>query len=909
MVRPKGFEQSLGRRTKALFRLGRCWLYFTVWSFASNSMQQADGSPAGSGQAQQIDGNVIAMQMIQATTNAAEAAQAAVKAVEALKSGSDDKNWYRLLPKPGDFNPSSREDEISKWRDWSWQFEQYLGSLDHHYVSDIVDLRKNPTHVVDETEQSSEEQRRSIFMYGLMAALLKGRPLLMLKAVKNFNGYEGYRQLVLSNEPKSQNRSMSLLNVIMTWPQFSPKTSMISQVMKLESAFQEYEKLGDVLPETIRSAVLLRCLTGQLKTWMQLQLGESTKYADIREGVLSYERSTTRWSESMVLGEVPDASAPMEVDRLQWNPKGKDKGKGKFKGPKGKGVKGKDFKGSDNKGKKGGGKYGSKGKYNSNSKGKNLLGSAGKGKSSGPNASITCFNCGRTGHKADQCWQPKKVRNVEQTIDGASSGAAPSQQCAGSSANGSMYAGSSSAAYVPDIQQSSASTSQSVRRVAMDDGLNVYLFDICPSVTTPEACVRMISGCELGHVCEEFFIGDSDSDVSTVGSYNASHIYSSEVDWSLWKGSSQPESCPLIFALYEKYKVATFCSRSFVDITLMPVSNRSRRQGPQVVRAVSHDPFSTSIVIDSGSDATVVPTAFADCGLPIQEIGSIQDCQGRKIPTAGMREFHFVMQDVCGRTIVLKDYGFLSEQVSGPLISYGHLFRNGWDIGRRDDGSPMLKHADTGICLAMDFKNDSFVVEAAIRQVAAVGDVRAIKVDVPELWSQAETGWNETVRGFPIARTNGNFYVDPADRFSFEDYPYRTTLSFNNGQYWEQVERCKPLASMDNRCMPLNSMGAITILTWSVLSADEIGYIICTDQSQRSSQFLYPAPASSSGQQLAAGFPRPGAGEQVGRPESQNELVQPEVVAVPNPALESQAAPVTPDDRLAPTRTTSVATK
>ena len=56
---------------------------------------QADGSPTGS--TQQIDGNVIAMQMIQATTHAAEAAQAAVKAVEALKSGSDDKNWYRLL--------------------------------------------------------------------------------------------------------------------------------------------------------------------------------------------------------------------------------------------------------------------------------------------------------------------------------------------------------------------------------------------------------------------------------------------------------------------------------------------------------------------------------------------------------------------------------------------------------------------------------------------------------------------------------------------------------------------------------------------------------------------------------------------------------------------------------------------
>ena len=189
----------------------------------------------------------------------------------------------------------------------------------------------------------------------------------------------------------------------------------------------------------------------------------------------------------------------------------------------------------------------------------------------------------------------------------------------------------------------------------------------------------------------------------------------------------------------------------------MPVSSRTRQQEPQIARAVSHEPFATSIVFDSGSDATVVPIAFAECGLPIQEVGSIQDCQGRKIPTAGMREFHFVVRDVSVKTIVLKGYGFLSEQVSGPLLLYGHLFRNGWDICRQDDGSPMLRHSDTGICLAMDFKNDSFVVEATIRQVAAVGDVRAIKVDVPELWSQAETGWNETARGFPLARTNGNF--------------------------------------------------------------------------------------------------------------------------------------------------------
>ena len=313
---------------------------------------------------------------------------------------------------------------------------------------------------------------------------------------------------------------------------------------------------------------------------------------------------------------------------------------------------------------------------------------------------------------------------------------------------------------------------------------DVFLFDIGSNVAVPDAFVRVIGGCCNSCKCEEFFIGDSDSDGWVDVQCNLHSVYSAGVDWTSVCEGFEPEigsrdlfSAEKIFALYERCEFAAACSRSFSDTVWTPASFR-KSHGPQTVRAVTQEVLTTTIVIDSGSDATVVPLAYEQCGLPVPEKGTIQDCQGNKIPTSGMREFHFVLQDVNGRTIVLKDYGFLSEQVSGPLISYGHLFRNGWDICRRDDGSPMLKHAETGICLAMDFRNDSFVVEATIRQGAAVGDVRAIKVDVPELWSQAPTGWNETVRGFPIARTNGNFYVDPADRFSFEDYPYRTTLSF-----------------------------------------------------------------------------------------------------------------------------------
>ena len=348
----------------------------------------------------------------------------------------------------------------------------------------------------------------------------------------------------------------------------------------------------------------------------------------------------------------------MEVDRIHGNPKGKDKGKGKYgKNPKGKGFKGKESKGFDNKGKKGGGKFGSKGKHNLNSKGKNSFGGAGKsGKGSGASAGITCFNCGKVGHKAEHCWQPKKVRNVEQTADGGSSGGgAPSQQHGGSSANGSVYAGSSSATYVnPNTQQSSSSNSQSVRRVAMGDDPDVYLFDICPSVAIPDASVRMIAGIGLGCSCEEFFIGETGSD----GQCSVGDIYSSEVDWSSLNSLSQPEFGRVDFELYEKCSFSSFCTRAFSDTDWSPTSSRSRSYQPQTVRAIVQELETTSIIIDSGSDATVVPIAYENCGCPINEFGTIQDCQGRKIPTAGMREFHFMLQDITGRTIVLKDYGF-----------------------------------------------------------------------------------------------------------------------------------------------------------------------------------------------------------------------------------------------------------
>ena len=316
-------------------------------------MSQPDRSPGGQAGGA-VDGAELARRMMMATEAASAATEMAARALEELKAASDrsseNRDWYQLLAKPASFDPSSREAEIAGWKDWSWALEQYLGSLDAVFTEGIRVIRNNSGTVVHTTAQSNAEMRRGSFLYGLLASLLKQRPLMVLKSIGDANGYEAYRQLICANEPHSKNRSMSLLNLIMNWPSFSNKASLLSQVMKLENAYAEYERSGTALAEEIRSAMLMRCITGQLKVWLHLQITEATTYNQLRELVISYERSTARWTESMVLGaEALDCSAPMEVDRIQ-DPYYRGKGKGKHDA-KGKGGKSKDGKGKDIKGK------------------------------------------------------------------------------------------------------------------------------------------------------------------------------------------------------------------------------------------------------------------------------------------------------------------------------------------------------------------------------------------------------------------------------------------------------------------------------------------------------------------------------------------------------------------------------
>ena len=356
---------------------------------------------------------------------AAEAAAAAATAVASRQdSGKDD--WYKMLPKPGVFDPKDRESELSSFRDWWWSVEQYLMAVDIHYNDHFDVLRKNLDTPISVSTLTAEQQRRGTFLYGLLASLLRNRPLMMLKGVERGNGFEAVRQLFKTCQPSSRNRALGLLHLLMKWPEFDMKVAMLPQILKLEDSFREYERIGGLLSGELKFAVLMKSIGGQLKTYLNMTIQDSTTYETLRESILQYDQATIKWSNTMALGtsmQSNDGPAPMDVDRI-WKGKGKGKDKGKSDRPKGDGKgwkgKGKGEKGGKNQkgswnanGSWGQGKsWNQNGNQNTNSF-SDKSGKSSKGKGKFGKNKDGCWKCGKAGHMAKEC----RVRFVEESGD------------------------------------------------------------------------------------------------------------------------------------------------------------------------------------------------------------------------------------------------------------------------------------------------------------------------------------------------------------------------------------------------------------------------------------------------------------------------------------------------------------
>ena len=91
--------------------------------------------------------------------------------------------------------------------------------------------------------------------------------------------------------------------MILEWKPFDMKKGgILGQLLWVEGAFLEYEKAGAKLEDTIKFAFLMKCVSGELQTWLQLNVAESQDYGQLREVVIQYDTATWRWSSAMMLG-------------------------------------------------------------------------------------------------------------------------------------------------------------------------------------------------------------------------------------------------------------------------------------------------------------------------------------------------------------------------------------------------------------------------------------------------------------------------------------------------------------------------------------------------------------------------------------------------------------------------------
>ena len=302
--------------------------------------------------AQQVDAGIFQAALLQiaeatqAAANAAQSASAAATASSAAVAATTSStgspgggassrpqiqvDWSKLVNKPPIFDFPNQEQDQRHFRDWLWQLSQYLICVDEGFSKEVQQITDEPSKALDLDTAPLEVRQRSAKLYGLLAGLVKNRALSIVRAAPPGNGFEALTQLVLSMRPNTQARGLSLLASVTAWPSFSMNKPLQAQLLKLEDAYEETRRAGTTLGDELKCAILLRCLSGALKTHLSLSLKETSTYAELREEILRWDRAHQKWSNLVSTSDDTSDPKPMEVDRIKGKGKGNyDKGKGK----------------------------------------------------------------------------------------------------------------------------------------------------------------------------------------------------------------------------------------------------------------------------------------------------------------------------------------------------------------------------------------------------------------------------------------------------------------------------------------------------------------------------------------------------------------------------------------------------
>ena len=76
-------------------------------------------------------------------------------------------HWFKVIPRPETFNYRSADEETKAFREWAWQFENYLSAVDEQFPVLLAAIKRNSKTEIVMENLTLENQVRSMKMYGL----------------------------------------------------------------------------------------------------------------------------------------------------------------------------------------------------------------------------------------------------------------------------------------------------------------------------------------------------------------------------------------------------------------------------------------------------------------------------------------------------------------------------------------------------------------------------------------------------------------------------------------------------------------------------------------------------------------------------------------------------------------------
>ena len=540
-------------------------------------------------------------------------------------------------------------------------------------------------------------------------------------------------------------------------------------------------------------------------------LDDKTRYDNLREAALRYERANVRWSPEVVF---PASSgygpAPMDVDINKVN-----KGKGKEKGKQGKSK-------AKNGGKSNKGKSKSKGGKSSYNKGKGR-GDKGKGKggklesgkgswnwSNSNKDPNRCNNCGGYNHWARDC--PNKSVNLLQNADQTS---ADKSQQAQTQQNTATATRGSGGGHGGQQQQATG-----VRRVHFDfdDDANfdTVIYDMC---------------------ADEDFLDDANDIGLQIYRVGMSNMTMSTCEFDFDRA----------FDIIAEQTVAD---------TACAIRGVRGKQGK----------VSDELILDSGADITCLPMSWSNSGIGTEVRGDvlIQDAQSNQMPCGGMCNATWEFLDAFKVTpdlnqalhdepviLNVRDKAVFSS-VAQPLLAVGKMLRNDWELRRIPDEGLCIVHPTDCIAVPVRFRGESMVANAIVRHVLDAGtqqelDVRGVhgsdylEVRVNSELEQLSYGWQvisnncAAWKGLTTEMDESTVSFPASSGYKFQ------TLLVNFKYAWSLCEMCEhhPNIEMLKEYHRFHRE-AIVILSKRSLSADEMGF------SCMEGEFEFPVRSKSS---------------------------------------------------------------